>query len=57
MHLERHNGLSSKESGSCLVIADFEYSDDEELLYLTTVLCHVRRHLAARVGRRVGVVE
>jgi hypothetical protein len=55
MHHERHSRVSSRESGSFLVIADFEYSDDGELFYLTTAVCHVRRHLAARTGCRGGV--
>jgi len=40
-----------------LVIADFEYSHDGELFYLTTVVCHVRWHFAARVGCRGGAVR
>ena len=55
MRLESHSRVSSRESGSFLVIADFEYSDDGELFYLTTVVCNVRRHLAARTGCRGGV--
>jgi len=55
MYLESHSGVNSGESGSCLVIADFKYSDDGELLYLTTVVYHVRRHLAAGMGCRGGV--
>jgi hypothetical protein len=55
MHLERPSGISSEKSGSCLVIAEFENSDDGELFYLTNV-CHVRRYFVARVGCRGGVV-
>ena len=40
-----------------MVIAEFEYSDEGELFYLTTVVGHVRRHFAARVGCRGGAVR
>jgi len=55
MHLEIHSDVRSGELGSCLVTADFKYSDHGELFYLTTVVCHVRRHLAVRMGCRGGV--
>ena len=56
MHHKRQSGFSSEELGSCLVIAEFEYSDDGYLFYLKIVVCHARRNLATSVGSRSGVV-
>jgi hypothetical protein len=38
MHLKRRSGLSSEEPGSYLVVVEFEYSDNGDLFYLTTIV-------------------